>query len=628
MCGLAGQVHWHGGVDMPAVEAMVRALAHRGPDDHGMWRSLDGLCCLGHRRLSIIDLSPSGHQPMLDPLTGNALVFNGEIYNYQSLRRECEGRGDTFRSDSDTEVILALYRRYGTGCLQYLRGMFAIALWDAARQRLFLARDRVGKKPLNYALTPDGVVFASEIDPLARHPAVSDDMDVNALELYLQLQSVPAPWTIYRAIHKLRPAHFAVLEPGSCRIERYWNVDYRNKAALSDEEALDAFEEKLTEAVKLRMIADVPLGALLSGGVDSSVVVALMTKLAGDPVRTFSIGFDEQKFNELGYAKQAANICGTQHHPEIVKGDVEHLLGTIARHYGEPFADSSAVPSFHLSQVARRHVSVVLNGDGGDELLAGYSRYAASAWSIACGRRVAAYLGPQRLVDMVPRLASTKSLPARVVRRLLLQIAGPEVGGLMMYKSYWNDHQRAALLCGRGDPELLRKWRGRWVREAFQQADEPIDRMLWLDNHTYLPDDLLVKMDIAAMHCGLEARSPLLDHEVIEFCARLRTPMKVRHRTGKYLLKKLAERYFPPEFVHRPKMGFGIPAADWLRGPLRAHAEAVILDPSIMAPLDVKVIRDCWTQLVGSESQASDHASRVWALLMYGQWRLLTQNRR
>jgi asparagine synthase (glutamine-hydrolysing) len=303
--------------------------------------------------------------------TRQRIIFNGEIYNFQSLRKDCEA-GDVFKSRSDTEVIRPTG---GTARMPEFSGMFALAIWDEQRQQLFLARDRVGKKPLNYAVTKTGLALCSELHPLSRHPGVDCGMDLEALELYLQCQFIPAPWTIYRGIRKLPPAHYAVYDRNGLKLKRYWEIDYREKIQISEADALDALEDKLTEAVRLRMIADVPLGALLSGGVDSSVVVALMAKLSKDPVNTFRIGFEEEASNELSWAQQAATRCGTQHHPEIVKGEVEHLLPTLARHYGEPFADSSAVPSFFVSASARRHVTVALNGDGGDELLGGYQRY-------------------------------------------------------------------------------------------------------------------------------------------------------------------------------------------------------------------------------------------------------------
>jgi asparagine synthase (glutamine-hydrolysing) len=572
---------------------------------------------LGHARLSIIDLSPLGHQPMRDPETGNCIAFNGEIYNFQALRQECEAAGDSFRSHSDTEVILALYRRHGVQCLQHLRGMFAFALWDEARKRVFFARDRVGKKPLNYALVEGGVVFCSEIDPLARHPAVSREMDMEALELYLQLQYIPAPWTIYGGIRKLPPAHFALLDRDGFRVERYWDVDYTRKVHISEQDALDGLEERLTEAVRLRMIADVPLGALLSGGVDSSIVVALMARNCGEPVRTFSIGFREEAFNELPYAQQAADICGTVHHPEIVEGDVANLLPTLVRHYGEPYADSSAVPSFFVSQMARRHVTVAMNGDGGDELLGGYPRYGLSPSQIRSAGTVPNVLSPRRLAVLATRLATAKSIPGRAMRKLVTEFGWPELRSVNMYAGFWDDRIRAGLLGAQADSDLLPRWRTEWLAGAMAHGDNPVDRMLWYDNRTYLPGDLLVKMDIASMHCGLETRSPLLDHEVIEYCAALPLEYKVNNRVGKYLLKKLTERYFPKEFVHRRKMGFGIPVADWLRGPLRPLLEDTLRSSETMAPLAQCVISATLDEFL---HQKIDHSPKLWALLMYGLW--------
>jgi asparagine synthase (glutamine-hydrolysing) len=597
---------------------MVTGIAHRGPDDRGLWSSPTGVCVLGHARLSIVDLSPAGHQPMVDAITGNTIVFNGEIYNFQALRKNCEATGDVFKSRSDTEVILALYRRHGIGCVRFLRGMFALAIWDERLEQLFLARDRVGKKPLNYSLTRSGLAFCSELHPLSRYPGIDNGMDLEALELYLQCQFIPAPWTIYRGIRKLPPAHYAIFDRKGLSFEKYWNVDYRDKIDMSEADAVDALEEKLTQAVRLRMIADVPLGALLSGGVDSSLIVALMAKLSNLPVRTFSIGFEEEAFNELPWAQQAAERCGTQHHPEIVTGDVQHILPKLAQYYGEPFADDSAVASFFVSAVARRHVTVALNGDGGDELLGGYPRY----WLPGSAMWLSALLGrlvpPRRLADLTPRLVAARSFPQRAIRKLLIQYVNPELRCIVMGAEFWNDSERQEILLG-SDGEVLPEWRRTWFESAFAQGNNAVDRMLWLDSHTYLPGCLLVKMDIASMHCGLETRSPLLDHEVIEFCARLPVQYKVKDRVGKYLLKKLAERYFPGEFVHRPKMGFGIPVAAWLRGPLRKVLRETLLDQQAMAPLSSVVIKRTLQEF---EDGISAHKSRLWALLMFGAWRL------
>lgn len=616
MCGIAGHISFREPPSAQHIATLVHGIRHRGPDDSGLWISPTKECVFGHARLSIIDLSPSGHQPMADPETGNALVFNGEIYNFQTLRQECEAAGDTFRSNSDTEVILSLYRRHGVNSLSKLRGMFAFALWDERHKRLFLARDRVGKKPLNYAMTKNGIVFASEIDPLARYPAVSGQMDEEALELYLQLQYIPAPWSIYKSIRKLPPAHYAIYDHDNLQIHRYWDINYCSNIKVSEQDALDGLEEKVKEAIRLRMIADVPLGALLSGGVDSSIVVALMAGQSREPVKTYSIGFKEEAFNELPYAQAVSDRYRTEHYPAIVDGAVEPLLYDIVRHYGEPYADSSAIPSFHVSRTASKHVKVVMNGDGGDELLGGYPRYWLQHLSITTGRLLGNWHTPERLAEFAVGLDKAQSVPARLRRKWLLRMAHPELQSIMMYSDFWNDEERALLL---GRPSsLLHRWRAKWLVDARGAADNPVDRMLWIDNRTYLPGDLLVKMDIASMHCGLEARSPLLDHEVIEFCASLPVGLKVRGGTGKYLLKRLAERYLPHEFIYRRKMGFGIPLAQWLHGPLAPLIEEVLFEASLMAPLSEAVIRKTVKQF---REQHIDHSSRLWALLMYGLWK-------
>jgi asparagine synthase (glutamine-hydrolysing) len=621
MCGIGGEVHWDGLPDESCVREIAHRLRHRGPDDFGLWRSQDKRCVLGHTRLSVVDLSPAGHQPMIDPLTGNAIVFNGEIYNFLDRRAECEKRGDRFHSHTDTEVILALYRRFGTDCLRYLRGMFAFAIWDPGNQTLFLARDRVGKKPLLYALTNRGAVFASEISPLTAHPAVSTAIDEEALELYLQLQYIPAPWTIYRSIRKLPPAHFALVTRRGMDLQQYWEVDYRPKVKMTEAEALEGLSAKLREAVRLRLIADVPVGALLSGGVDSGLVVAHMAVEAPGRPRTFTIGFKEERHNELPYAQFVADRCGTDHHPELVATEVEGLLPTIVRHYGEPYADSSAVPSFQVCRAARRHVTVALNGDGGDELLGGYGRYSLPRGLILTGSLLGKGSSAERMGKLVGRVCGPHFTMDRLQREWYLRLANPELRSLLRYASNWNDSKRARLLGreARRDDGVLPTWRITQFRQAMRLADNPIDRMLQVENRSYLSGDLLVKMDIASMHCGLETRSPLLDHEVIEYCAALPVGFKVRDRNGKYLLKRLAERHFPRDFLSRRKMGFGVPLAEWLRGPLRPLAEEVLADPMAMDPLKSAVIREVASEFF--EGGVTGHDSRLWILVMYGLWR-------
>ncbi|HEX4078391.1 MAG TPA: asparagine synthase (glutamine-hydrolyzing) [Rhizomicrobium sp.] len=620
MCGIAGEVRFDGGVTAPPLEAMARRLRHRGPDDEGLWLEAGRRCGFSFRRLSIIDLSPLAHQPMVDPQTGNVIVFNGEVYNFRELRRECEQAGAKFRSQGDAEVVLALYRRFGPDCVRRLRGMFALAIWDARRSALFLARDRFGKKPLNYALTPEGLVFCSEIGPLSRHPAVPRGEDGEALELFLQLLFVPAPWTIYKSIRKLPPAHWAMFSQGGFRLERYWEIDYRRKIAITDEDALEAFEEKFTEAVRLRTIADVPLGALLSGGVDSSVVVAAMAKLSAAPVKTFSVGFEEEAFNELPHAGEVARICGTDHHEQVVTGEVGALLPKLVRHYGEPFGDASAIPSFLVCETARAKVTVALNGDGGDELLGGYPRYSLSQPTLWSSRLLGPLVSAGRLASMAANHpAGGPHFLSRAASRLVRDGLHPELGALVNYRNHWDDPSRRNLLL-RHDPSLLPGWRDKWLARAQAHASNPVDRMLWFDNHTRLPDDLLAKMDIASMHCSLEARSPLLDHELAEFCASLPLRLKLRNRTGKYLLKQLAAKTFGRAFAGRTKQGFGIPLGKWLRGPLRSRLRDVLSDRGLMEPFDAAVIARTAGEFF-SDRRQPDHSSKLWALFVYGLWR-------
>lgn len=620
MCGIAGALSFSGRpVDVGAVADLVTRMRHRGPNARGHWVSEDRACALGHARLSILDLSDAGHQPMVDPLTGNVIVFNGEIYDYRRRRAECEARGEVFHSETDTEVILALYRRFGTECVRYLRGMFAFGLWDAKLRRLVLVRDRLGKKPLNFALAGGQLIFSSELLPLAGHPEVDREEDAEARDLYFNVGYVPAPWTIYRGIRKLEPATVAVFDERGYRAERYWDIDYRPKIAIRVPEAVEAFGERLTEAVRLRMVADVPVGALLSGGVDSSVVVALMAKLQPGAVKTYSIGFREQSFNELPWADEAARIVGAEHHPRVVEGDVLALLPRVAAHYGEPYADSSALPAFVVCDEARRHVTVALNGDGGDELLGGYPRYWLSPRALAAARHLGRMVEPRLLARLPELLAGRRSIPVRLLRHLLLHYVRPELSSFMMYGSMWNCEGGGAWFDG-AIPTAPVLWRLRWLAEAGSHADNPVDAMLWMDARTYLADDLLPKMDIASMQASLETRSPLLDHELIEFCAALPVHLKVRGGVGKYLLKRLAERWFSKDFVYRPKMGFGAPVARWLSGPLRTRFERslrVLAASSSLSRSKVSAFRDRFF------AHPEANAGAGWALLMYQEWREL-----
>jgi asparagine synthase (glutamine-hydrolysing) len=617
VCGIAGEVRFGGVADAAAVGGMVAAILHRGPDHQAVQGF--GEAALGHARLSVIDLDPRSHQPMVDPATGQAIVFNGEIYNFQELRSFLEKDGMAFRTAGDTEVLLALYRSRGPRCLELLRGMFALAIWDPARHELFLARDRLGKKPLVYAQTPTGFVFASEIRALASHPAVSGEIDPVALDLYLSLQYVPAPRTIYTAIRKLPPAHWAVLEGSGLRLQRYWTLDFRAKQPIAEPEALEALEAELTQAVRLRMISDVPLGVLLSGGVDSSLVAAVMAKLADRPVRTFSLGFSEAAYNELPYASAVAAHLGSQHEEEVVRPDVADMLPFVVNQYGEPFADNSAPPTFWVSRMARRGVTVALTGDGGDELLGGYTHYRRSRLAVLAGR---AHLPrPAAQAARLERQLDGTGPWGKLQRHWLYRYVYPEMKPL--FRPEYFQGQAKAALWRPGRPQELAastaRWRQELIDESFRHADDPYERMLWIDSNAYLPGDVLFKVDIASMAYGLEVRCPLLDHKLIELCARL--PVAVKSRTGvsKHLLKALALRYLPREAILRRKQGFSTPVGAWLKGPLLP-----MLRESFAAAGDLfaehfrtETIERLVREHAGGRA---NHGSKLWTLLCLALW--------
>ena len=581
MCGICGVVAFDPSarVEERLLRGMAGLLAHRGPDGEGVWTN--GPVGLGHRRLAIIDLSPAATQPMANEDETLWIVFNGEIYNFQSLRDGLLRRGHSFRSKSDTEVILHLYEEEGEACLQRLRGMFAFALWDRRRRRLFLARDRVGKKPLYYWHRPGrGFAFASEPKAFLADPEFRAEPDDEALWHFLTFQYVPAPWSAFRGVRKLPPAHYLVLENGRLELRRYWELRYTPKRPGPAADLAAELGDRLREAVRLRLISDVPLGAFLSGGVDSSAVVAVMHQLGAGPVRTFSIGFPEGEYNELRYARMVADRFETEHHELVVRPDALAILPKMVWHYNEPFGDSSAIPSFYLAEMTRRSVTVALNGDGGDESFAGYPRYLALRLS--------------RGFDYVPRGARrglewlASSLPAgrakgffsRGAHFLAAQDPDPQRRYARWLMHF--DHGLKQRLCtpefqacaGAGDSVEL-------ILAAYVRSDGPdlLDRTLSVDVQTYLPDDLLVKMDIATMAHSVEARSPFLDHEVMEFAASLPVGLKLRGRSSKVLLKSLLAPLLPRELLHRPKMGFGVPLDHWFRRPLRDFLRETLLYP-------------------------------------------------
>ena len=624
MCGICGFVFEDASRPAPpgAIERMNGALAHRGPDDAGAF-SEAGIA-LGHRRLAIIDLSPAGHQPMANEDGSLQIVFNGEIYNYRDLRPGLEAAGHAFRSHSDTEVILHLYEQRGAACLGELRGMFAFAIWDRRRRRLFAARDRVGKKPFVYAHGPGGdLAFSSELASLVESPGFAREVDETALHHYLTYQYIPAPRTIWRGARKLPQAHALVWEGGTVRTWRYWDLRYTPKLRLGSLAAYrERFLEVFREAVRLRLVSEVPLGAFLSGGVDSSAVVAMMSLEGAAPVRTFSIGFPEADYDEVRYARMVAERYGTEHQELIVRPRALDVLPRLVCRYGEPFGDSSAVPTWYVSELTRRSVTVALSGDGGDEAFGGYQRYLAD-------RLIAGYL-------LLPR-----ALREGLLRRAIEALPGPKrprgfVGRLKRFVATADperERQYVRYFCaftndgkdGLYTPEFASRMSGvdsvALVEELYRRADGAsfLDRTLSVDMHSYLPDDILAKVDIAGMGNALETRAPFLDHRLLEFAAACPPGLKMRGTTGKYLLKKAMEPYLPRQVLRRRKMGFGMPVAEWFRGELGDMAGDLLLTPRALQRGYFR--REELDRLLTEHRRlAADHGARLWVLLFLELW--------
>src|SRR5215217_7946613 len=575
MCGIAGKLTWdpRGAIDPDLLGAMTDAVRHRGPDADGFYFG-DGIG-LGHRRLSIIDLA-TGDQPIGNEDGTVWTIFNGEIYNFAEVRHELEAHGHRFHTACDTEVLVHGYEQWGVDLVDRLRGMFAFAVWDAPERRLVLARDRVGVKPLHYAVVPDGLVFGSEIKSLLVDPTVPRDWSPEALDAYLALLYVPAPLTIYRAVHKLPPGHVLVAEGAQVRVSKYWDLPFATEVGADSEDAwLEALEAQLREAVGLRLISDVPLGAFLSGGIDSSLVVAFMKEASDAPVITTSIGFAEGAYDELQHATRVARHLDVVQHTHVVTPQVETLLPKLAWHFDEPFADSSAVPTYYVSAAAREHVTVALSGDGGDELWAGYARHRVEQTE----HRVRRALGPA--AGVVGQAARAMPLGVKGVRSLrhLAQAPGRALALKHEYGMFDMVARRGLYSAGfrrsvaASDP--LAPLQARYDECG---STDPLDRAMYLDVHTYLHDDILTKVDRMSMAVSLESREPLLDHRLLEFAARVPASLKLRDGISKYLLRRLLERRIPKSIVDRPKHGFEAPVGEWLRGPLAPMVDGLLTD--------------------------------------------------
>jgi asparagine synthase (glutamine-hydrolysing) len=549
-------------------------------------------------------------------------VFNGEIYNYRKLRQKLEKLGHTFYTNSDTEAIVHAYDQYGDDCPNHLRGMFAFAIWDQRTQELFLARDRVGKKPILYANVNGEFIFGSEFTALLMHPRIGRDVDLEAIDQYLSFMCVPAPLTAYRAIRKLEPGHSLRLKKGEIRIQRYWQPDFSKKLNISEQEAGEQALEILKDAVKVRLMSEVPLGAFLSGGVDSSAVVALMSEVSTAPVKTFSIGFEEQDFSELHHARRVAEHVGAEHHEFIVRPDALEVLPTLVEHYGEPFADSSAIPTYYVARETRKHVTVALNGDGGDESFAGYERYAAMRLAERY-HRVPAVLRKSILEQAVRLLPSSETKRSRIrdAKRFIDAASLPKVGRYLRWVTVFDAEAKQDLYSAgfKSDTEITSATN--FLQPWFAKANGSgiVDASLLTDIMTYLPNDLLVKVDIATMANSLEARSPFLDHHVIEFAASLPEKYKLRGLTTKYLLKQMLKKLLPSENLERRKMGFGVPIGHWFRGELKSFLRETLFSDraATRGIFKREVVQDMVERHV---SHQRDFAHQLWTLLMLELW--------
>jgi asparagine synthase (glutamine-hydrolysing) len=625
MCGIYGYVSRNGAVDPNILSGMGRALAHRGPDDEGeMIQNAGALCVgLGHKRLSIIDLSPAGKQPMANEDETIWVTLNGEIYNYRALRTQLENNGHHFRSHSDTEVVVHLYEEMGTSCLEKLDGMFAFAIWDGKTRSLLLGRDRLGKKPLHYFVANDQIIFASEIKALLQHPQVTRDLDFKALSKYLTYEYVPAPDTIFRSIKKLEPAHYLVYSEGRIQCSRYWKIPLQDDSVADRTEAqyTEELRELLDRSVRRRLVADVPVGLFVSGGLDSGIVAAFAAK-AKDQLQCFSIGFDEPSFDESAYARQIAESLGIKHHLKVFDArEMLRLVYKLPEILDEPLADPSILPLYLLSQFASQQMKVVLSGDGGDELFAGYQTFQA--------HKVMGYFNAlpgfvksciKRLSSHLPVSHGYLSVDYKIKQFLKGADVAPEIG-FFLWRGAFSDGEKNLLL----NPDIRGQLNGyntfedidRYVRES--RLTNGLERILYLAMKLYLQDNNLVTVDRASMANGLEVRCPLLDTELVEFVCRLPIQYKLNGYTTKYLLKKAAQGFLPPNIIHRQKRGFGVPLAKWLAGDLkefmldylseeRLRRQGIFHYPYIKQMVDEQL------------TKKKDNREPLWTLLVFQSW--------
>ncbi len=620
MCGICGifDAEGQGEAHTALVRRMSDSLAHRGPDNDGFLT--DPLCLLGHRRLRIIDLSPLGHQPMCNEDESLWLCFNGEIYNYLELRPELVRRGHRFRSSSDTEVMLHLYEDEGEDFLTQLNGMFALALWDRRRQRLLLARDRFGKKPLYYWSDGRRLLFGSELKALLEDSSVPRDLDPESVAHYITLGYIPCPATIFRGVHKLPPASYLVVDrdgAGQLRVrgpQRYWSLAYRPNPSLTETECTARIREILRDSVRIRMFSEVPLGAFLSGGLDSSTVVAAMAQVSSRPVETFSIGFDEESFDEMSFADRVARKFGANHHTFRCTPDALEVLPTLVHHFDEPFADSSAIPTYYVSKIARQHVTVALSGDGGDEIFAGYTRYDNAMQRLEWTR-----FFPEPLVRTVFR-AATQLYPLGFRGwGILNRNSLAPFDSFLAEVSLFQRRERDAVLAAPFRPsngDIFSMGRA-LARQAG--SEDLLSQIQFVDQMLYLPDDILVKVDRASMAVALETRAPLLDYRLAEFLATVPAELRYRNKTKKYLLKQAMRGILPAEILDRGKMGFGVPLKHWFRKEAAGFARDVLLsresrERGLLNPRELELNLD------RHAAGRRDFSAKLWSLVFFELW--------
>jgi len=614
MCGIAGKFNFadNAPVSRELIARMNVAQAHRGPDDSGKY--FDRGVGLAHRRLSIVDVE-GGHQPMANEDNTIWIVFNGEIYNFPELRDRLEAKGHKFRSHCDTEAIVHLYEDLGENCVDELRGMFAFAIWDSRIEKLFIARDRIGIKPLHYAvLSGKSLVFGSEIKAILQDEAVPRHVDLDALSEYISLLYVPDPRTMFAGIRKLPPAHTLTCDRNGVRIRQYWDVRYDVNALLTEEQAAGQLHDLLKSTVKDHLLSDVPLGAFLSGGIDSSTIVGLMREVITGKLVTSSIGFEEESYNELPYARQMAERFHSEHHEHIVHADVEHLFPQIVWSFDEPFADSSAIPTYYVSKTARAHVTVALSGDGGDELFAGYSRFRHGQFE----HRLRRTLGPLRYLGAIARVVpdgvhfTPKSSLENITR------TPDDACARKHFSNLFTEEAKRQFMAHPDTHDYAAKFREAY-RNAPAAPDDWLNRALYVDLKTYLVDDILTKVDRMSMAVSLETRPPLLDHKVVEFVATLPPSLKLKGFESKHILKRAASRLVPQEILSRKKQGFRLPIAEWLRDRLRGTAEDLLMGPTTAQRGYFKKseLKTLWRNHV---SGRGDNSHQIWSLILLELW--------